>query len=163
MFSLLVSLKSNIFFQAHFGHDWVSYFLHIGHLGIDGLKMSKSLKNFITIRVCVCVWFRLWHSFLLVPNSQSFNFSGTTERWKRFRFFSVFICSLVSLFSGSSAKVSSASSSNVLFASSVQQSCRLEWWYACRGCWSRANVCFFLSEYKDWTSPWYIFVGSAME
>lgn len=38
-----------------FYHDqgccqWVNYFLHSGHLGIEGLKMSKSLKNFITIR-----------------------------------------------------------------------------------------------------------------
>ena len=30
--------------------QWVNYFLHSGHLSIDGLKMSKSLKNFITIR-----------------------------------------------------------------------------------------------------------------
>ena len=30
--------------------QWVNYFLHSGHLGIEGLKMSKSLKNFITIR-----------------------------------------------------------------------------------------------------------------
>lgn len=29
---------------------WVNYFLHSGHLNIQGLKMSKSLKNFITIR-----------------------------------------------------------------------------------------------------------------
>lgn len=34
-------------------HQWVSYFLHSGHLHIDGLKMSKSLKNFITIRNCL--------------------------------------------------------------------------------------------------------------
>ena len=38
-----------------FYHDcgcsqWVNYFLHTGHLSIEGLKMSKSLKNFITIR-----------------------------------------------------------------------------------------------------------------
>lgn len=31
-------------------HEWVKYFLHSGHLSIDGLKMAKSLKNFITIR-----------------------------------------------------------------------------------------------------------------
>ena len=31
-------------------HQWVNYFLHSGHLGIDGLKMSKSLKNFVSIR-----------------------------------------------------------------------------------------------------------------
>jgi cysteinyl-tRNA synthetase len=30
--------------------EWVSTFWHIGHLNIDGKKMSKSLKNFITIR-----------------------------------------------------------------------------------------------------------------
>jgi cysteinyl-tRNA synthetase len=28
----------------------VNYFLHSGHLSIEGLKMSKSLKNFISIR-----------------------------------------------------------------------------------------------------------------
>ena len=27
-------------------HQWINYFLHTGHLNIDGLKMSKSLKNF---------------------------------------------------------------------------------------------------------------------
>ena len=30
--------------------QWVNYFLHTGHLSISGSKMSKSLKNFITIR-----------------------------------------------------------------------------------------------------------------
>eukprot|EP00178_Gracilaria_changii_P019095 TRINITY_DN55559_c0_g1_i1.p1 TRINITY_DN55559_c0_g1~~TRINITY_DN55559_c0_g1_i1.p1 ORF type:complete len:669 (-),score=131.72 TRINITY_DN55559_c0_g1_i1:823-2829(-) len=34
---------------CHNSHQWVNYFLHSGHLHIDGLKMSKSLKNFITI------------------------------------------------------------------------------------------------------------------
>ncbi|KAF8326622.1 uncharacterized protein EI90DRAFT_3146492 [Cantharellus anzutake] len=39
--------------QSEAFHDcrqWVNYFLHTGHLHIEGLKMSKSLKNFITIR-----------------------------------------------------------------------------------------------------------------
>lgn len=31
-------------------HDWVKYFLHTGHLTISGCKMSKSLKNFVTIQ-----------------------------------------------------------------------------------------------------------------
>ncbi|EPS39792.1 hypothetical protein H072_6211 [Dactylellina haptotyla CBS 200.50] len=31
-------------------HQWVNYFLHMGHLAIAGAKMSKSLKNFISIR-----------------------------------------------------------------------------------------------------------------
>lgn len=37
--------------QAHFDSaDWVKYFLHTGHLTISGCKMSKSLKNFVTIQ-----------------------------------------------------------------------------------------------------------------
>eukprot|EP01054_Gregarina_sp_Poly1_P004418 Gregarina_sp_Poly_1__4417@NODE_2382_length_2202_cov_168_285714_g1422_i1_p1_GENE_NODE_2382_length_2202_cov_168_285714_g1422_i1NODE_2382_length_2202_cov_168_285714_g1422_i1_p1_ORF_typecomplete_len503_score85_32tRNAsynt_1e/PF01406_19/1_6e88tRNAsynt_1e/PF01406_19/5e03tRNAsynt_1/PF00133_22/1_7e08DALR_2/PF09190_11/1e05DALR_2/PF09190_11/1_4e04DALR_2/PF09190_11/8_7e03tRNAsynt_1g/PF09334_11/1e05tRNAsynt_1f/PF01921_18/0_00013U79_P34/PF03064_16/0_27DUF2570/PF10828_8/2_4e02DUF2570/PF10828_8/3_8e02DUF2570/PF len=36
--------------EAHYDQgQWVNYFLHSGHLHIKGLKMSKSLKNFITI------------------------------------------------------------------------------------------------------------------
>lgn len=36
--------------EAHFEcKQWVNYFLHTGHLHIEGQKMSKSLKNFITI------------------------------------------------------------------------------------------------------------------
>lgn len=31
-------------------HTWVKYFLHTGHLTISGSKMSKSLKNFQTIK-----------------------------------------------------------------------------------------------------------------
>ena len=30
--------------------QWVNYFIHMGHLSIAGAKMSKSLKNFTTIR-----------------------------------------------------------------------------------------------------------------
>lgn len=37
----------------HKSHQWVNYFLHAGHLHIEGLKMSKSLKNFITIKKCL--------------------------------------------------------------------------------------------------------------
>ena len=37
--------------EAHNCSDhWVSYWIHTGHLHIDGRKMSKSLKNFITIK-----------------------------------------------------------------------------------------------------------------
>ncbi|BDA46365.1 Cysteine-tRNA ligase, cytoplasmic [Coccomyxa sp. Obi] len=43
--------------EAYFHEDqcncepqWVNYFLHAGHLNIDNMKMSKSLKNFISIR-----------------------------------------------------------------------------------------------------------------
>ncbi len=37
--------------EAHFhSKQWVNYFLHAGHVHIEGLKMSKSLKNFISIK-----------------------------------------------------------------------------------------------------------------
>lgn len=37
--------------EAYYGHNqWVNYFFHAGHLHIKGLKMAKSLKNFIKIR-----------------------------------------------------------------------------------------------------------------
>ena len=37
--------------ESHNGcKQWVNYFVHSGHLHIKGFKMSKSLKNFISIR-----------------------------------------------------------------------------------------------------------------
>lgn len=30
--------------------EWIPHWIHTGHLHIDGLKMSKSLKNFVTIK-----------------------------------------------------------------------------------------------------------------
>lgn len=37
--------------EAYFDNSyWVRYFLHSGHLTIAGCKMSKSLKNFVTIQ-----------------------------------------------------------------------------------------------------------------
>ncbi|GBM57479.1 Cysteine--tRNA ligase, cytoplasmic [Araneus ventricosus] len=40
--------------EAYFNNDhWVRYFLHSGHLTISGCKMSKSLKNFITIKTAL--------------------------------------------------------------------------------------------------------------
>ena len=33
--------------------QWTNYFVHSGHLHIEGLKMSKSLKNFVTINDAV--------------------------------------------------------------------------------------------------------------
>ncbi|KAI1437504.1 cysteinyl-tRNA synthetase [Xylaria sp. CBS 124048] len=38
------------FCQDGHEHTWVNYFLHMGHLSISGSKMSKSLKNFQTIK-----------------------------------------------------------------------------------------------------------------
>ena len=40
--------------EAYWGcSQWVQTFLHTGHLHIDGLKMSKSLKNFVTIKAAL--------------------------------------------------------------------------------------------------------------
>jgi cysteinyl-tRNA synthetase len=37
--------------EAYFNFEqWVNYFVHTGHLNIEGLKMSKSLKNFVKIQ-----------------------------------------------------------------------------------------------------------------
>ena len=37
--------------EAYLGSSqWSNYWLHTGHLHIEGRKMSKSLKNFITIQ-----------------------------------------------------------------------------------------------------------------
>lgn len=37
--------------EAYYGCDqWINYFLHSGHLTIEGCKMSKSLKNFVSIK-----------------------------------------------------------------------------------------------------------------
>ncbi|KAF2971814.1 hypothetical protein GQX73_g1714 [Xylaria multiplex] len=43
--------QSEAYYCKH-GHEhvWVNYFLHMGHLSISGSKMSKSLKNFQTIK-----------------------------------------------------------------------------------------------------------------
>ncbi|KAI1821839.1 cysteinyl-tRNA synthetase [Xylaria intraflava] len=43
--------QSEAYFCEH-GHEhtWVNYFMHMGHLSISGSKMSKSLKNFQTIK-----------------------------------------------------------------------------------------------------------------
>jgi cysteinyl-tRNA synthetase len=44
-------LQANAYYHPMFANDkvWSPTFYHIGHLCIEGLKMSKSLKNFITI------------------------------------------------------------------------------------------------------------------
>ncbi|EGR33616.1 hypothetical protein IMG5_047960 [Ichthyophthirius multifiliis] len=42
--------QSEAFFNCQVCNQWVNYFLHTGHLNIEGLKMSKSLKNFISIQ-----------------------------------------------------------------------------------------------------------------
>ncbi|PGH09417.1 cysteine-tRNA ligase [Polytolypa hystricis UAMH7299] len=43
--------QSEAYWHENCANDhWVNYFIHMGHLSIQGSKMSKSLKNFTTIR-----------------------------------------------------------------------------------------------------------------
>lgn len=60
--------------------QWVNYFLHAGHLHIKGLKMSKSLKNFITIRQALQEHTprQLRLMFLLQPWDKPMNYSDQT-------------------------------------------------------------------------------------
>jgi cysteinyl-tRNA synthetase len=45
--------QSEAFYKDANKSQWVNYFLHMGHLSIQGSKMSKSLKNFTTIRTAL--------------------------------------------------------------------------------------------------------------
>jgi cysteinyl-tRNA synthetase len=60
--------------------QWVNYFLHAGHLHIKGLKMSKSLKNFITIRQALKEHSprQLRIMFLMQPWDKPMNYSDQT-------------------------------------------------------------------------------------
>ncbi|EGR33621.1 hypothetical protein IMG5_047670 [Ichthyophthirius multifiliis] len=42
--------QSEAYFNKEENNQWVNYFMHTGHLHIEGLKMAKSLKNFISIK-----------------------------------------------------------------------------------------------------------------
>lgn len=60
--------------------QWVNYFFHAGHLHIKGLKMSKSLKNFITIKQALQEHTpqQLRLMFLMQPWDKSMNYSDQT-------------------------------------------------------------------------------------
>jgi cysteinyl-tRNA synthetase len=42
--------------------QWVNYFTHCGHLHVEGQKMSKSLKNFITVQVTEITLLVVWRA-----------------------------------------------------------------------------------------------------
>ena len=73
--------------EAYHGcKQWVRYFLHAGHLDIDGLKMSKSLKNFITIRQALAAGYtarQLRMMVLLAAWDKGMNFSDDTMEHAR--------------------------------------------------------------------------------
>lgn len=60
--------------------QWVNHFWHFGHLHIKGLKMSKSLKNFITIRQALSSFTprQIRLLFLLQPWYKGMDFSDHT-------------------------------------------------------------------------------------
>jgi cysteinyl-tRNA synthetase len=60
--------------------QWVNHFWHFGHLEIKGLKMSKSLKNFITIRQALVDFSarQIRLLFLLQPWDKRIDFSDQT-------------------------------------------------------------------------------------
>ncbi|KAB5590756.1 Cysteinyl-tRNA synthetase [Ceratobasidium theobromae] len=65
--------------QSEAYHDcrqWVNYFLHTGHLHIEGQKMSKSLKNFITVEDALKMYSarQLRLAFLAQPWSAKMDF-----------------------------------------------------------------------------------------
>lgn len=67
--------------EAHYDiGQWTNYFLHAGHLHIKGLKMAKSLKNFITIREALSKFTakQIRIMFLLQQWDKPVNFSDQT-------------------------------------------------------------------------------------
>uniref|UniRef100_T1KNQ3 Cysteine--tRNA ligase, cytoplasmic n=2 Tax=Tetranychus urticae TaxID=32264 RepID=T1KNQ3_TETUR len=64
------------------GDNWVNYFLHTGHLTISGCKMSKSLKNFITIKDALSKhsWRQLRLAFLLHTWNATLDYSDETMK-----------------------------------------------------------------------------------
>ena len=63
--------------EAHYDNcQWVNYFLHTGHLHIEGQKMSKSLKNFITIDEALSkyTWRQMRLCFALVQWNNQLDF-----------------------------------------------------------------------------------------
>lgn len=67
--------------EAYSGElQWCNYFLHAGHLNIEGLKMSKSLKNFITIQDMLKQYTsrQLRLMFLTQPWDTTMNYNDTT-------------------------------------------------------------------------------------
>lgn len=67
--------------EAYFDNpNWVRYFLHSGHLKISGCKMSKSLKNFITIQEALkkCTARQLRLAFLLHSWKDTLDYSDNT-------------------------------------------------------------------------------------
>lgn len=67
--------------EAYLSSDqWVNYWLHTGHLNIDGSKMSKSLKNFTSIQEALKVYSarQIRFCFLLGKYNMGLDYSADT-------------------------------------------------------------------------------------
>ncbi|XP_075549954.1 cysteine--tRNA ligase, cytoplasmic [Dermacentor variabilis] len=91
--------------EAYFGNDhWVRYFLHSGHLTIAGCKMSKSLKNFVSIHDALSRHSarRLRMAFLLHSWKDTLDYSESTmdmsSQWEKV--FSEFFLNIKDLLRG---------------------------------------------------------------
>lgn len=72
--------QAEAYYHCEGCRQWVNYFLHSGHLGIEGLKMSKSLKNFVTIRQALeeTSARQLRLLFVMQPWERAMSYSATT-------------------------------------------------------------------------------------
>jgi len=67
--------------EAYYNCDnWINYFWHTGHLHIHGKKMSKSLKNFLTIKEILNDFNPRQIRFLFLLHTWSSLMSYTTEK-----------------------------------------------------------------------------------
>jgi cysteinyl-tRNA synthetase len=67
--------------EAYYECDqWIKYFLHTGHLHIQGKKMSKSLKNFITIKHILTEYNARQVRFLFLLHNWDALMNYTTEK-----------------------------------------------------------------------------------
>lgn len=81
--------------QGLYDKPWTKYFLHIGHLSIDGLKMSKSLKNFISIQEFLTKYssesLRMYFSLSKYNSPLSFSFDEVRRADEMIQYFKRFI------------------------------------------------------------------------
>lgn len=78
--------------QARYDNKWVKVFLHTGHLSIEGQKMSKSLKNFITIKSALTDFpphvFRMYFAQHKYNSPMSFSYielANAQKTWETFQ------------------------------------------------------------------------------
>jgi cysteinyl-tRNA synthetase len=67
--------------EAYLGcQQWINYWLHTGHVEIRGLKMSKSLKNFVTIQEALSTFTarQMRFCFLLHKYNEPMEYSDNT-------------------------------------------------------------------------------------